>query len=206
MWVDEPRQQSRLPPAAEHDARRDPRGAQPQHLLRNADRVRMANIAQMVNVLQAMILTDGPKMVLTPTYWVHKMYVPIQDATWYRWTFDRAVPPRRYSLPVSTRPRFATPRVSCGSRSSISMQMGRHAITTTFGRPERPSASGHILTAACSRCAQHPLASPKEVAPKPYRGRLAGQSRFSSTFPPNPSRWSRSGKVTVFVSADAGSF
>ena len=33
---------------------------------RHADRVRMANIAQMENVLQAMILTDGPRMLLTP--------------------------------------------------------------------------------------------------------------------------------------------
>ena len=47
---------------------------------RHADRVRMTNIAQMVNVLQAMILTDGSKMVLTPTYFVFKMYVPFQDA------------------------------------------------------------------------------------------------------------------------------
>src|SRR6185436_15920106 len=48
---------------------------------RHADRVRMANIAQMINVLQAMILTDKEKMVLTPTYHVYKMYVPFQDAT-----------------------------------------------------------------------------------------------------------------------------
>jgi alpha-N-arabinofuranosidase len=48
---------------------------------RHADRVRNANIAQMVNVLQAMILTDGPKMVLTPTYHVFRMYRPFQDAT-----------------------------------------------------------------------------------------------------------------------------
>ena len=47
---------------------------------RHADRVRMANIAQMINVLQAMILTDREKMVLTPTYHVFKMYVPFQDA------------------------------------------------------------------------------------------------------------------------------
>lgn len=47
---------------------------------RRADRVRMANIAQMINVLQAMILTDKEKMVLTPTYHVFKMYVPFQDA------------------------------------------------------------------------------------------------------------------------------
>lgn len=48
---------------------------------RHSDRVKMANIAQMVNVIQSMILTDGDKMVLTPTYHVYKMYVPFQDAT-----------------------------------------------------------------------------------------------------------------------------
>ena len=41
----------------------------------------MANVAQMVNVLQAMILTDGGKMVLTPTYHVFEMYKPYMDAT-----------------------------------------------------------------------------------------------------------------------------
>ncbi|HEX7856388.1 MAG TPA: alpha-L-arabinofuranosidase C-terminal domain-containing protein [Sphingobium sp.] len=48
---------------------------------RHADRVRMANIAQMVNVLQGMILTDKEKMLLTPTYHVFRMYIPFQDAT-----------------------------------------------------------------------------------------------------------------------------
>lgn len=47
----------------------------------HADRVKMANIAQAVNVLQAMILTDGAKMALTPTYHVFAMYTPFQDAT-----------------------------------------------------------------------------------------------------------------------------
>ena len=37
----------------------------------HCDRVQMANIAQTVNVLQAMILTDGAKMLLTPTYHVY---------------------------------------------------------------------------------------------------------------------------------------
>lgn len=40
----------------------------------HSDRVRMANIAQMVNVLQALILTEGDRMLLTPTYHVFKMY------------------------------------------------------------------------------------------------------------------------------------
>ena len=55
---------------------------------RHADRVRGANIAQMINVLQAMILTDKEKMVLTPTYYIYKMYVPFQDATFVPITFS----------------------------------------------------------------------------------------------------------------------
>ena len=45
----------------------------------------MANIAQIVNVLQSMILTDQEgtgHMVLTPTYHVFKMYTPFQEATY----------------------------------------------------------------------------------------------------------------------------
>jgi alpha-L-arabinofuranosidase len=55
---------------------------------RHADRVRGANIAQMINVLQAMIMTDKEKMVLTPTYHIFKMYVPFQDATFVPVTYD----------------------------------------------------------------------------------------------------------------------
>ena len=47
----------------------------------HADRVKMANIAQTVNVLQAMLLTDGAKMAKTPSYHVFAMYLPFQDAT-----------------------------------------------------------------------------------------------------------------------------
>ena len=49
------------------------------------DRVKMANIAQVVNVLQSMILTDQVgtgHMVLTPTYHVFEMYTPFQEATY----------------------------------------------------------------------------------------------------------------------------
>jgi alpha-N-arabinofuranosidase len=41
---------------------------------RQADKLVMANIAQMVNVLQAMILTQGDKMLITPTYHVFELY------------------------------------------------------------------------------------------------------------------------------------
>lgn len=48
---------------------------------KHADRVKMANIAQVVNVLQAMILTKGDQMILTPTYHIFNMYKVHQDAT-----------------------------------------------------------------------------------------------------------------------------
>ena len=65
---------------------------------KHADRVPMTNIAQMVNVLQAMILTDGPRMTLTPTYHVYEMYKPFQGAT---------------ALPLS----LESPRYTLGERS-----------------------------------------------------------------------------------------
>jgi alpha-N-arabinofuranosidase len=50
-------------------------------LNQHCDRVKMACIAQMVNVLQAMILTDKNKMVVTPSYWVFEMYTVHHNAT-----------------------------------------------------------------------------------------------------------------------------
>lgn len=49
-------------------------------------RIQMANIAQIVNVLQSMILTQGDKMVLTPTYHLFSMYKVHQDATYIPFT------------------------------------------------------------------------------------------------------------------------
>ncbi|MBE6062986.1 MAG: alpha-N-arabinofuranosidase [Clostridium butyricum] len=48
---------------------------------KHCDRVKMANIAQIVNVLQSIILTEGEKMILTPTYHVFNMYKNHQEAT-----------------------------------------------------------------------------------------------------------------------------
>lgn len=48
---------------------------------KHSDRVRMANIAQVVNVLQSVILTEGADMLLTPTYHVFDMYKVHQGAS-----------------------------------------------------------------------------------------------------------------------------
>jgi len=47
----------------------------------HCDRVEMANIAQVINVLQSVILTEGERLLLTPTYHVFDMYKVHQDAT-----------------------------------------------------------------------------------------------------------------------------
>ena len=76
----------------------------------------MANIAQLVNVLQALILTEGDKMVLTPTYHVFEMYQVHHDATFLPVdvTTDNTAPRRRFPSP-SALPPHATPRAACTS-------------------------------------------------------------------------------------------
>ncbi len=55
---------------------------------RHADKVVMTNIAQTINVLQSMILTDGPRMLVTPTYHVYDMYSSHQDGDSLRIAVD----------------------------------------------------------------------------------------------------------------------
>ena len=59
------------------------------HIFHNHnDRVKMTNIAQTVNVLQALILTEGEKMITTPTYHVFEMFTPHQDAQLLSTSYD----------------------------------------------------------------------------------------------------------------------
>jgi alpha-L-arabinofuranosidase len=69
---------------------------------RHADRVRMANIAQLANVIHSLILTDQEKMVLTPTYFIYKMYVPFQGAT----LLPLDLPARQYRVGNVTLPQI----------------------------------------------------------------------------------------------------
>jgi len=55
---------------------------------RHADKVVMANIAQTINVLQSMILTEEEKMIKTPTFHAYEMYSPHQDAKALRTSFE----------------------------------------------------------------------------------------------------------------------
>lgn len=143
---------------------------------RHADRVRGANIAQMVNVLQAMILTDGPKMVLTPTYHVHKMYLPFQDATLVPVTFD-AGEYREGDLVL--------PRVDA---VAVRATDGRLWLALVNLDPDRPAdmrveisgvspraAAGTVLTAPAVNSV-NTFEAPDTVTPRPISGRVAGRA------------------------------
>jgi alpha-N-arabinofuranosidase len=115
---------------------------------RYADRVRMANIAQTVNVLQAMILTDHEKMILTPTYHVFEMYAVHQDATFLPtdltcpdYAFERENIP---SLSASaSRARDGAIHVSlCNLRADQPL-----TVQTGFAGATPSAVSGRILTA-----------------------------------------------------------
>jgi alpha-N-arabinofuranosidase len=150
---------------------------------RHADRVRMANIAQMVNVLQAMIMTDKEKMVLTPTYHVFRMYVPFQDATYVPVTFDAG---------TYTHGDITLPRVDAIAARDTA---GTLRLALTNLDPSRPveisvgvagigvkTASGETLTAAAVDSV-NTFDAPNTVAPKPITARVQGD-RLTVTLEP----------------------
>jgi alpha-N-arabinofuranosidase len=150
---------------------------------RHADRVRMANIAQMINVLQAMILTDKEKMVLTPTYYVFKMYVPFQDAMFVPVAFDAGAY-RQGSISL--------PRVDAVAAKDAS---GRLWLEITNLDPEKPlgidadvsgmaikSAKGETLTAPAVDSV-NTFAAPNNVVPKPISAIVKG-GRLNLTVEP----------------------
>lgn len=150
---------------------------------RHADRVRMANIAQMINVLQAMILTDGPRMVLTPTYHVFRMYVPFQDATSVPVTFDAG----RYTHGSITLPRIdaIAAKDASGTLWLALANVDPHRpveIATTLAGMTPRSASGETLSGTAIDSV-NTFEAPNTVAPKPAQVKLEGQ-RLSLTLAP----------------------
>ncbi|OJU18093.1 MULTISPECIES: alpha-L-arabinofuranosidase C-terminal domain-containing protein [unclassified Sphingomonas] len=137
---------------------------------RHADRVRMANIAQMTNVLQAMILTDGPKMVLTPTYHIFKMYLPFQDATFVPLKLDAG----SYTHGAVTMPRLdaIAARDTAGKLWLALTNVDPHRaarIEASVAGMTVHGARGEILSAPRFD-AVNSFASPEVVRPKPFTG------------------------------------
>jgi alpha-N-arabinofuranosidase len=150
---------------------------------KHADRVKMTAIAQMVNVLQAMILTEGKKMVLTPTYHVFMMYKPYMDGT---------VLPLDIDTPYYAKGKWTMPAVSA---SAVRGKDGRvHValanldpnrditVTTSLDGVNAAGVSGQVLTAATMN-ALNSFDAPDAVKPAPFAGAQVANGKLTVTLP-----------------------
>lgn len=150
----------------------------------HCDRVAMANIAQTINVLQAMILTDKEKMILTPTFHVFEMYVPHHDAT---------------LLPAEVRGEdytFGEQKIPGLSVSASKAKDGSVCLTLCNLDPRRPAAlncelrgvtastiTGRVLTAP-EFTAHNTFAQPEVVRPVAFDGAKLDGGKLTATLPP----------------------
>ncbi|MFH8252979.1 alpha-N-arabinofuranosidase [Microbacterium sp. B2969] len=152
---------------------------------RHADRLAMANIAQTVNVLQAMILTDGDALVLTPTYHVFEMNKGHQDADSLAIAFGAALP----TVDVDGT-EVATVSASASRRDDAILISATNADTARSVELEldlRGAVVGpptaRILTADALGAHNTP-AEPATVAPRPFDGAALIDGRLRVTLPP----------------------
>ncbi len=139
-----------------------------------AERVTMSNIAQMVNVLQAMIITDKDKMILTPTYYAYQMYVPFQDATSLTTKISDNTTYKLGELSV--------PGVSASAARAKDGKVYVALVNTNPGAPVEVNlnvvgttvtgASGKILTAP-TMDAHNTFAQPQAIKPAAYSVKAA---------------------------------
>jgi alpha-N-arabinofuranosidase len=150
---------------------------------KHARRVHMANIAQMVNVLQAMILTEGPKMTLTPTYHVFHMYIPFQGATY----LPTEIRTPDYKLGESAVPSVtvSAARDTQGALQLALVNLDPHkeaVVTTSVEGAKASSATGRVLTAK-KMDARNTVDAPNVVTPAKISARQKG-STLVLTLPP----------------------
>jgi alpha-N-arabinofuranosidase len=148
------------------------------------DRVRMANIAQVINVLQAMIFTDGPQMVLTPTYHLFEMYTVHHDAMRL---------PVKLSVPNYERDGRSMPALSVSASRkndgtvhvSIVNAHARESAKLSCEIPgfNAPSVSGRVLTAE-RLDAHNTFAQPDSVKPAPFGGGTWEGGMLRTEIPP----------------------
>jgi alpha-N-arabinofuranosidase len=151
---------------------------------RHCDRVRMANIAQLANVLQAMILTDNEKMVLTPTYYVFQLYSVHQDSV---------LLPSEVATPLYS---FGGQTIPAVSISSSRDREGKVHISLTNADPHHAmklsgvldgmaaaSVSGRVLTAPAIN-SFNTFAAPDTVRPALLEGATVAGDKLTVTLPP----------------------
>lgn len=153
---------------------------------RHCDKVKMANIAQLVNVLQALVLTLEEKMILTPTYYVYRMYKDHQGAQSLR--IEIETPEIEFLIGEQT-------RTLPGLMGSASLKGGALFLTLVNPHCEEPveaeillqgglevvSASGEQLTHLDIH-AHNTFDAPYNLRPETIQPPLRGKT-FVYTFP-----------------------
>ncbi len=136
----------------------------------HADRITMANIAQMINVLQAMILTDKEKMILTPTYHVFEMFKVHQGATSLPLTLttpdyvvgDKAIPAVSASASRDKTGKIHVSLANSNPNAAIT-------VTATLAGVTAKGVSGRVLTAPAID-SHNTFAAPEVVKPARFDG------------------------------------
>ena len=137
---------------------------------KHSGRVRMANIAQTVNVLQAVILTEGEKMLLTPTYHVFNMYKVHQDAELLDLTIDSPA----YSYEGREIPQVsASASITPEGVIHVSLCNLNHAAAALLplelrGLAGQPAAVSGTTLAGSSIDVHNTFEAPEAVAPQPF--------------------------------------
>jgi alpha-N-arabinofuranosidase len=152
---------------------------------RHADRVRMANIAQFVNVLQSMILTKGDSMALTPTYHVFEMYTVHQDAVRLPLTLD----PGTYELEGQSVPAISASASRDGQgRVHVTLTNidpnGARTIDADIRGVRVTQVTGRILTAPAMN-SYNDFAHPDVVRPVEFRGATVSGGTLHVVLPPH---------------------
>ena len=150
---------------------------------RHCDRVRMANIAQTVNVLQAMILTDKARMLLTPTYHVFEMYTVHHDAEWL--PMDVAAP--EYAFGPDRIP-GVTGSASRDKANKVHVTLcnlnpnAAAPVTAALAGRRAARISGRVLTAETMQ-AHNTFEAPDRVQPAVFKDCQATENGFTATLP-----------------------
>lgn len=146
---------------------------------RHADRVRLANVAQMVNVLQAMILTDGPRMALTPTYHAFALYQPFQGATVLPLTIQSPAMGEVKAVD-GTAARGLDGRVHIALINLDPNAAAEVTVNVSGGAAHR--ISGQVLTAEAMD-AHNSFDAPNAVQPSPFEGARLANGRLTARLP-----------------------
>lgn len=149
----------------------------------HADRVRGANLAQIVNVLQAVILTNEEKMLLTPTYYVMKMYNVHQDATLVPISIDAPVyefQGKKLTAVSASASKDAAGKVNI-SLTNIDYSKP-HEVTVNLRGDNFSKVSGQILASA--KISDHnTFEQPNKVVTKNFTGAKLDKGILKLTIP-----------------------